>query len=366
MITQFLFGKRHLTHLGIELTLRRFGEVLGAGELAQLAFKLYDAALAPSSKKSYSSGEKHFVKFTSKYKKIAKIYSLPHPAPPAESLALCLFAASLFLTKSIKSSATIKSYIRHAKNYCIKRGCDPVRLESHVLKRILIGISKRRPVPFDARPAFLLPHYQFPLRFRYPTTLNDCVLMAALISGFFGMLRFHVFRKLKLNSLVLVGGDGREYKMAGYSSVGHKHLIFSEKIIGFYFDVNDKCHPTSRVYLPKLVDMNPFWEAICPFRALRRMWVHGLLISDPFSKENLSIKGLINAMKIIDKNERNFKSHSLRIGAHTFFITYGLPEDFVNFLGSRTVAKSSQRYYRASARLTISKFRHFAKNVTKL
>ena len=67
-------------------------------------------------------------------------------------------------------------------------------------------------------------------------------------------------------------------------------------------------------------------------------------------------------MQTIDKNERDFKTHSLRIGAHTFFVTFGLPEDFVDFLGRRQTARASQRYYRASAKLTLCKIRKFEKN----
>ena len=70
----------------------------------------------------------------------------------------------------------------------------------------------------------------------------------------------------------------------------------------------------------------------------------------------------IEAMKTTEMNNKNFKTHSLRIGGHTFFITYGMPEDFVNFLGRRKVSKTSQLWYRASARLTLQKFRRFAKN----
>ena len=75
---------------------------------------------------------------------------------------------------------------------------------------------------------------------------------------------------------------------------------------------------------------------------------------------------LIEAMKITEMSNKNYKTHFLRIRDHTFFVTYGMPEDFVNFLGRRKVSKTSQLYYRASARLTLQKFRRFAKNVKAL
>ena len=56
----------------------------------------------------------------------------------------------------------------------------------------------------------------------------------------------------------------------------------------------------------------------------------------------------------------DFKSQSLRIGAQTFFVTYGLPEAFVEFLARRKASRVAQIYYRASPRLTLSKLRNFA------
>ena len=100
--------------------------------------------------------------------------------------------------------------------------------------------------------------------------------------------------------------------------------------MGFYFDVSDKFQPVARVYLPKLSDTLPKWKHICPLRALRLLWAHNLLDSAPFSKKHLVKKDLIGALNLFDgNNRRDFKTQSLRIGAQTFFVTYGLPEAFV-------------------------------------
>ena len=56
----------------------------------------------------------------------------------------------------------------------------------------------------------------------------------------------------------------------------------------------------------------------------------------------------------------DFKSQSLRIEAQTFFVTYGLPEAFVEFLARRKAPRVAQIYYRASLRLTLNKLRNFA------
>ena len=85
-----------------------------------------------------------------------------------------------------------------------------------------------------------------------------------------------------------------------------------------------------------------------------------MLNVDPFSKKRFKKKDLIEAQKCIDGNNRDFKTQSLRIGAQTFFVTYGLPEAFVEFLARRKSPRVAQIYYRASARLTLNKLRHFA------
>ena len=56
----------------------------------------------------------------------------------------------------------------------------------------------------------------------------------------------------------------------------------------------------------------------------------------------------------------DFKTQSLRIGAQTFFVTYGLPEAFMEFLARRKAPRVAQIYYRASTRLTLCKLRNFA------
>ena len=284
-------------------------------------------------------------------------------APPNVGiLTLCFFAAFLLLKKSIKSASTISCYVSHVKNKWITLGCNPKYLESDILTRVLKGISRIRPRKPDTRPAFLLPSYRIPLQLRHPISGHRCAQISAAVFCFFGMLRFHVLQKLQLKSLILVDVRGKEHKMRNFPPPLQERLLFAPKIIGFYFDISDKFHPVARAYYPKLSDTNPNWSPICPLRALKLLWVYGLLQSHPFRKATLTENMLIETMQTIDKNVRDFKTHSLRIGAHTFFITYGLPDDFVDFLSRRqSSSKASQRYYRASARLTITKLRKFMK-----
>ena len=327
--------------------------------LAPIVFELYMNALATSSKKTYSTGTNHFTTFLAAYPGLGSVH-LPLPPPSQHILTLCFFAVNLLQKKSIKSAGTIRSYIKHVKNWLVQNGCDPVILESDVLERVLKGMKRRLPPVRDARPAFLLPHYKIPKKYRFPTSGRQCSTIAAVIFGFFGLARFHVLEKLKVDALTLVDKGGHEYKMRYWSARNRKKVLFSQKIIGFFFDIKDKFHPVARVYLPRLADMLIKWKHICPLRALRLLWAHDLLDAAPFSQKRLEKKDLIEAQKCIDGNNRDFKTQSLRIGAQTFLVTYGLPEAFVEFLARRKTPRVAQIYYRASAKLTLNKLRHFA------
>ena len=82
-----------------------------------------------------------------------------------------------------------------------------------------------------------------------------------------------------------------------------KQLLFSPKIIGFYFDISDKFHPVARAYYPKLADTGPKWTAICPLRAPKLLWIYGLLQTSPF-KKLASRKNTHRNKQTINRNER--------------------------------------------------------------
>ena len=130
----------------------------------------------------------------------------------------------------------------------------------------------------------------------------------------------------------------------------------------FFFIFSHKFHPTSRAYFCKFHDIAPRWRHCCSLRALRMLWTSGLLESSSLSANVLKPANLIAAMQYIAKNDHTFKTQSLRVGGHTFYITFGLAQDFTNFLGRRAIAKASQLYYRANSRLTIWKLRSFFTN----
>ena len=60
---------------------------------------------------------------------------------------------------------------------------------------------------------------------------------------------------------------------------------------------------------------------------------------------------------------RLLKTHSLRIGGHTYFTAMGMIRDLTDYLGRRKVARCSLRYYRSSPHLTLSAIRRFFRSV---
>ena len=150
---------------------------------------LYDWALATSTRKSYKTGANHMKKFLASYPRIPKLPFRNTP-PNIGVLTLCFFAAFLLLKKSIKSASTISCYIAHVKHCWIKLGCHPDQLESHILSRVLKGISRIRPKKHDTRPAFLLPSYRIPLHLRHPISGDRCIQISVVIFCFLGCCGF--------------------------------------------------------------------------------------------------------------------------------------------------------------------------------
>ena len=65
-----------------------------------------------------------------------------------------------------------------------------------------------------------------------------------------------------MESLTLVDKSGHEYKVLHLSAKHLKMVLFSNQILGFFFDISDKVHRVARVYLPKLDDILPKWKHI--------------------------------------------------------------------------------------------------------
>ena len=160
------------------------------------------------------------------------------------------------------------------------------------------------------------------------------------------MFRFNTFHKLYAPTTVFVDVAGLGFTLTKQNYA----LLHSPAIRGFYFSFSSKCHPHARAYYCTLEHHHLPWAAICPLTALRQMGKNGLLFTGQlFPREKLTSPALGSFMSFVARTRHPFTPHSLRIGGHTFFSAQNMHEDFVQFLGRRTIKRSSQLYYRAHA-----------------
>ena len=94
----------------------------------------------------------------------------------------------------------------------------------------------------------------------------------------------------------------------------------------------------------------------CPACALLSLLRRGLLRSpsrpvfDPnfFSPAALASYLQLFSNRRLNNYPNHFKSHSLRIGGHTFYTMKGMSADLRDFLARRVINRCSLRYFRAS------------------
>ena len=328
-----------------------FGLYIGDTDIAIVACRLYKDALAPSTQSSYSTVVNHLRKFTKKYDKV------PFPGddfkPPSRlSISLIFFAAYLFELDTIRSHSTIRNYMSQVKQLYLKRGYPKKLLESELLRTVMNGIKRYMPPKADTRIAFLLVHYPLPSKFKSPKIQIIKKAVAAIVFGFFGMLRFHSYSKFQLKNLTLVLVGGKEVIPSCCCPVRVQKLLHSKKILVLYFTFDDKFHPGGRVYYYKVADLNRQLSLVCPLQHLSiimKIAQDGVF----FPPNEITRPVLTKNMKSIACIQKNVKPHSLRIGGHTYYTVYGLDSDFRDYLARRKVKGATQTYYRPSPALTI-------------
>ena len=218
------------------------------------------------------------------------------------------------------------------------------------------------PPKADTRIAFLLIHYPLPSKFKSTNILIIKKAVAAIVFGFFGMLRFHSYSKFQLKNLTLVMVGGKEVNPSSCRSRDLQTLLLSKKVLGFYFTFDDKFHPGARAYYCKVADLNRRLSPICPIKHLSiimKIAQNGVF----FPPNEITRPFLTQNMKSIACIQKNVKPHSLRIGGHTYYTVYGLDSDFRDYLARRKVKGATQTYYRASPALTIYQLRKFYERV---
>ena len=299
---------------------------------------LFVNASAKTTRETAKTGRKHFKQFISD---VLGCNFIPTPSEQisVKGLLLCFFIAHLFRHPKNFKATTIRNYVGHVRAMWTQRGCDLPVFDKQIITRVLRGLSALRPPGFDSRVAFLLPHLPLPSIFTNPRSVDHLLYKAAVVFGFFGMLRFSSFAKLTIPRIVLVDRSGRETTLTRDRAAS----LYSNRLAGFYFTFSSKYHPNARAYYCSLKTFQAPWATLCPVTILQHLGINGLLFSGPlFPNSLMSSKALGSYMTFLAQTSRIFTPHSLRIGGHTFFSVQNMHEDFVLFLGRRSINKTSQ------------------------
>ena len=300
---------------------------------------------------------------------------LPCPTSPLadHELALAFFAAHLALTPTIKRGTTVAAYLTHVRTLWRHAGCPEHLIASEFVGRVLQGIRRALPAAPDSRHAFLLLDCRPPPKFTDPSSPTDFKLKWATLLGFFGMLRFDIILNLTPSQIVLVAPDGREVLLSRVPFITARSI--PDKYIGFYFRFRGKStpigDPPQMAYCPKIHDFDSQFTQFCPVRLLATMHdkgyflrPHRKLMAGTLTPKTLCAYIVSLAGRGLNRLQAALiKTHSLRIGGHTYFTAMGMNRDLTNYLGRRKVKDSSLRYFRASARLTLSAYRFFFQTV---
>ena len=140
---------------------REYGHLIKDPRLAEIAVFLYKASRADSTGKSYSVGQRHWVRFHNLHPGIA-FFPFTTLCPDPVSLSLCFFAAYLASRPKINRYTTVRSYICHVKALWRDAGCRKELLDSPLLAAVMRGVRGALPAPLELRAAVILPIYTSP------------------------------------------------------------------------------------------------------------------------------------------------------------------------------------------------------------
>ena len=350
----------------------RYGEKFEKPLLKDAVLFFYCNSWKGSTTRNYGTGQRKWAAFTLEHRKIPY---LPCPTSPLaeHNLALAYFAAHLALTPTITRGTTVASYLTHVRTLWRHAGCPDHLLESEFVARVMKGIHRALPAAPDSRQAFLLLDCRPPPEFADPPSLTGFKLKFATLLGFFGMLRFDIILNIKPSQIVLVAPCGREVLLTRVPFITAWSI--PRKFIGFFFRFRGKStpigNPPQMAYCPKICDFDARFTQFCPITLLSQMHERGLFLhanrkilhGELTPKKLCAYVALLAGRGLSQVQLALIKTHSLRIGGHTYFTAMGMNRDLTCYLGRRKLRDSSLRYFRASARLTLSAYRYFFQTV---
>ena len=358
--------------IGLTATCLQYGERIGSTTLAEAVIYFYHNAWTASTTRTYSTGQRRWQQFTSIFRAIGP-YPHPHSKLQEFELALAFFAAHLALQPTITRGTTVASYLSHVRTLWRHNGCPKSHLTSEFVALVTRGIHRALPATPDDRCAFLLLDCHPPPDFLQPSSAPLFRLKFATVLGFFGMLRISAITLLKPLAIILVAASGRQTLLTQIPVAAAFGIC--RQYIGFFYRFRGKSTPVGgppqAAYFPKICDIAPTFSPFCPLLLLSKMHSRGmflrprqLIFPTGFGPDTLCpylmFLARVNRLTV---DIRLLKTHSLRIGGHTYFTAMGMIRDLTDYLGRRKVARCSLRYYRSSPCLTISAIRRFFRSV---
>lgn len=296
-------------------------------QLLTIRDKYFDEGIAQSSRRSYGTGWKHYLKFCAQVRM--------HIFPVTESK-LELFAASLGTRLAAK---TIKTYLAGIRFHCLKKGMNIGLKNMEGLKTTIRGIRrcqggsmgkpKRDPIKLAH-----LHNLRVVLRVTMPQDYN--MIMAALTIGFFGLLRCSEFVAPS------------QYHFDPGVNLRRQDIHVDES--GKFLEITIKGSKTDPFREGAIVTLPKLKSRLCPINTMREYLVNKRRGEGPlFQWENGSYLTRENIAQIFSKyfDDVNLNTHSLRIGGATLLSEHGVPEHIIQKIG-RWKSDCFKKYVRLS------------------
>ena len=338
-----------------------FGLEIGRPDLAEIVEHLYDAALQPSSKKTYKTGQRAYLRFVEEIEKSEGRMPFRPQKLNRTELYLAFYIAYLILRPTIKKGSTILAYEGHVKYLFREQGCPVEAYNTPFLGQLRKGVKNVFPAQADKREAFFLPLYHKHPSFMTPVTKVKYLSRLATVLGFFGMLRPHTFTALGPHSFVFVIKDGSQIQLPSRKKLFRQCLDLlpaRKHILGFYIRFKSKTMLHARAYYPNLHSFSSSHYHLCPLRMLidtgKKSWVIA-----GFLKTVGKGAALKEYLQELISCKSPVSPYALRIGGRTWNITHGMDRQFVDYLGTWKSPEAAARYYRERPAAVLKKLTSF-------
>lgn len=280
------------------------------------------AAFRPGTFNNLKTQLNSYLLFCEKFRRVAF---------PVDQETLCGYVC--FLSENFKSSASVRNYLSGVKTWAIILDFDIHEFSSPSLRLVLTGIDKLNTNVPDVKLAFEPCHLYRMYEALDMSNIQDSVLWAIILIGFFAMLRRSQFANTSRKSF-----NPKEQLTRGDIQITEEGLIISIQ----WSKTNQKHNKIHQIPLKRVET-----SILCPVLAYSRMVkllpalpsepAFGFIGSDgiihAFSKADLG-KLLHNLLVRCGINTSQFSFHSLRRGGATCASAAGCSDSEICTIGN--------------------------------